>query len=85
MRGYIWRSANDCPTRDPKKWDVLARKVNIQTNQFNEDELVVVSSIWEYSLNEDRYADHRFVLDMPVWTNKVVLRIHENCGAIGEL
>ena len=37
MRGYSLQTANDEPQRDPKSWEIKAKKVNIHTGEEAED------------------------------------------------
>ena len=37
MRGYTLQTANDFPQRDPRCWEIKAKKVNILTSEEAED------------------------------------------------
>ena len=45
IRGYSFTTANDCPERDPKKWNILLLETNIHTGESVNNAFEIASDI----------------------------------------
>jgi len=77
VRGYAWRTGNDHPLRDPRTFSLLVRAVNIHTGEALKDDLDEVHHFTMPEHDDTRFKMHRFALNEPVWTDRVVFRVKE--------
>ena len=79
IRGYSFTTANDCPERDPKKWNLLLLETNIHTGEAASNAFEIASDIEmsdEYHKTE-RFEKHKFLLCNPKWTNNIIFDVQE--------
>lgn len=75
VRGYILRTANDRPARDPRIWSMTGTEVNIHTGE-DLDHVVLDEREEEDGDCKPRFHSTRYKIARPTWVNTVTLTIH---------
>ena len=72
FRGYGLRMANDCPERDPRRWEVKVDNSMGKVTHFTDEDVHQIERHNSFVYGElERFATYKFAMKFPVFTDEI--------------